>query len=201
MAFAPGTTIALREIWRGRVWKARPAVVVQDAGLVALWTPDGAPMQIADTGDGIPAADWRLVPFAAELDALRLSQPGAPRMYVAVWREGSFQGWKVDVIRPLRRFAVGFEYLDLELDVSVDTAGEATIVDEDEFMESCRRGVIDDAEASAVRREAEAALRAARAREWPFEDDWARWRPDPTWPRPALPRGWDQSPVNLPPLR
>ena len=27
----PGEVVALREIWQGRVWEARPAVVVEDA--------------------------------------------------------------------------------------------------------------------------------------------------------------------------
>jgi hypothetical protein len=28
--FAHGSVVGLREIWRGRVWKARPAIVVRD---------------------------------------------------------------------------------------------------------------------------------------------------------------------------
>jgi uncharacterized protein len=202
VAFAAGTPVALREIWRGRVWKARPVVAVRDDDeLVALWTPDGASMRIADTGSGVPADNWRLVPFAAERDALRLSRPGARVMHAAVWHDGVFAGWKVDVIRPLRRFCVGFEYLDLELDVSVGRDGEAAIVDEDEFVESCRQGVIDAREAAAVRREAEGALRAARRRKAPFGGEWERWRPNPAWPVPGLPERWDEPAEDLPRLR
>ena len=132
--FAHGSVVGLREIWRGRVWKARPAIVVRDDDEQAvLWTPEGAPMQIADTGSGIPAPAWRLVPFPTGGGALRLHAPGSRLVHVALWRDRAFDGWKVDVVRPLRRYAAGFEYLDLELDVRVPVTGDATIVDAQEF--------------------------------------------------------------------
>lgn len=200
--FEHGSVVALREIWRGRVWKARPAIVVRDDDRqVVLWTPEGAPMQIADTGSGIPAPKWRLVPFRAERDALRVHAPGSQLVHVALWRDRSFDGWKVDVVRPLRRFGAGFEYLDLELDVRVPVAGDPRIVDEEEFRESCRRGVIDDRESVAVLRAAREALAAAAARAWPLADGWSAWLPDPTWAAPVLPAGWDTAARDLRPLR
>jgi uncharacterized protein len=199
--FDAGSVVALREVWRDRVWKARPAVVVRDDELIALWTPDGAPMLVADAGSGIPTRAWSLVPFRAEWDALRLHAPGAPLVHVALWRDGSFEGWKVDVVRPFRRFVAGFGYLDLELDVRVVPDGGARLVDEDELAESCRRGVIDALEEAAVRRAAGVALAAAHDGASPFSDGWDRWRPDPGWPVPSLPAGWDTETADLPPLR
>ena len=199
--FEHGSVVALREIWRGRVWKARPAIVVRDdEEQVALWTPDGAPMQIADTGSGIPAPDWRLVPHRVERGALRVHAPGSPLVHVALWLDREFDGWKVDVVRPLRRFDAGYEYLDLELDVSVPVKGDAAIVDEQEFREACRRGVIDEREAAAVLRVARAALASADARESPFADGWDAWLPNTAWPLPALPDGWDAPAGDLPRL-
>jgi hypothetical protein len=40
-----------------------------------------------------------------------------------------------------------------------------------------------------------AAVRAEAARvleEWPFPTGWEDWRPDPYWPIPQLPVGWDR---------
>ena len=183
------------------MWKARPAIVVRDdERLVGLWTPAGSPMLIADTGSGIPSADWLLVPLAAETDALRLSVPGSRRVHVALWRDGAFDGWKIDIVRPLRRFDAGFEYLDLELDVRLLPGGDASIVDEDEFAESQRRGVIDGLEAAIVRREAEAALAALRRREPPIGAGRAPRRPGVS-SAPRLPDGWDAAAMDLPPLR
>ena len=199
--FQTGSVVALREVWRDRVWKARPAIVVRDDGdLVGLWTPAGSPMLIADTGSGVPAPDWRLVPFAAEWDALRLSVPASRRVHVALWRDGTFDGWKIDVVRPLRRFAAGFEYLDLELDVRVRRDGDAAIVDEDDFAESQRRGVIDEPEAVAVRLEAEAALAALGRGEPPIGAGREPRRPGVSG-TPPLPDGWDAPATTLPPLR
>ncbi len=200
-SFPIGFVVALREIWRGRVWKARPAIVVRDdERLVELWTPAGSPMLIADTGSGIPSERWLLVPLAAEPDALRLSVPGSRRVHVALWRDGAFDGWKIDVVRPLRRFDAGFEYLDLELDVRLLPGGDASIVDEDEFAESRRRGVIDGLEAAVVRREAHAALAALRRREPPIGAGREPQRPGVS-SAPRLPDGWDAAAMDLPPLR
>ena len=183
------------------MWKARPAIVVRDdAAFVGLWTPAGSRMLIADTGSGVPSTSWRLVPFAAHRDALRLSLPGARQVHVALWRDGAFDGWKIDVVRPLRRFAAGFEYLDLELDVRVPHDGNATIVDEDEFAESQRRGVIDELEAAAVEREAVAALESVHSGS-PFGDAWKQWSPDALAVVPELPAGWGAPATDLPPLR
>ena len=207
--FETGSVVALREIWRERVWKARPAIVVlddkkavvlDDKELVGLWTPAGSQMLIADTGSGVPSASWRLVPLGAEQDALRLARLGARRVDVALWREGAFDGWKVDVGRPLRRFDAGFEYLDLELDVRIVPGGEASIVDEDEFAEARRRGVIDELEAAAVRSEAEAALAAFELREPPFGAGREPRRPDVSGTLRLL-DGWDAPASDLPPLR
>ena len=73
----PGDAIALREIWRGRVWKARACTVVRDEPeLVALWLPRGAPTKIPP-GSGIPGADWTLEDGHFRTSALGLARPGA----------------------------------------------------------------------------------------------------------------------------
>jgi hypothetical protein len=41
--FEPGESAALREIWDGRIWSARPVPVVEDAvEQITLFTPAGA---------------------------------------------------------------------------------------------------------------------------------------------------------------
>ena len=34
-------------------------------------------------------------------------------------------------------------------------------------------------------------IEAIERREWPFASEWRDWRPDPAWPIPRLPDGWD----------
>ena len=55
--------------------------------------------------------------------------------------------------------------------------------DEDELERAAAEGLLDAAE---VRAEAE---RVLAARPWP--SGWEEWRPDPSWPAPVLPDGWE----------
>ena len=66
----PGDVVAIREIWDGRVWYARPAVVVKDEpNLTMLHVPPGVTCKepVDDLGRPlrIPTADWRLTTRAA----------------------------------------------------------------------------------------------------------------------------------------
>ena len=56
--------------------------------------------------------------------------------------------------------------------------------DEDELEQAAAVGLLEPA---AVREEAARVLR-----EWPFPTGWEDWRPDPAWPIPQLPDGWDR---------
>jgi hypothetical protein len=185
--WAPGDAIVLREIWKGRVWKARACIVVRDEPyLIAIWMPGGAPTKVPQ-GSGIPRDDWTLVDGRFHGDALRLVRPGEAHSILLFFdREGRFKSWYVNIERPLRRSAVGFDYLDLELDVRVQADGSWRFEDEEELEEAQRLGVLDAAEAAEVRAEAQRVIER-----WPFPTGWEGWRPDPAWEIPQLPGGWD----------
>ena len=55
-----------------------------------------------------------------------------------------------------------------------------------------RRGVIPAEDEPRMRADGERAVRRILDREPPFDLDWTTWRPDPTWPIPVLPDGWDR---------
>jgi hypothetical protein len=182
-----GEVVVLRELWRGRIWKARPWVVVEDRpDRLVLWIPRGTPTKIPP-GSGIPRDEWDLRDGRFGHSALRLTHPGAAHSILHFFAEdGAFETWYVNLEDPLRRSALGFDYLDRELDVQVWPDGSWEFLDEDEFAEAQRLGVLTSTEAGAVRAEAERVLA-----EWPFPTGWEGWRPDPAWDVPALPDGWD----------
>lgn len=122
---------------------------------------------------------------------LRLTTPGRPHSVLVWWGEGEFGGWYVNLERPLTRAPIGFDYLDQELDIYVRPDRSWELLDEDEFDEAQRLGVIAPEEAAAVRDEAARAVRTIEAWEPPFCDGWEGWQPDPGWAPPALPAGWD----------
>lgn len=54
------------------------------------------------------------------------------------------------------------------------------------------RGLLTPHAADGIRAEGERVIAQLEAREPPFCDGWERWRPDPAWPIPELPVGWDE---------
>jgi predicted RNA-binding protein associated with RNAse of E/G family len=199
----PGDVVVLREVWRGRVWTARPATLVADepeAGL-RFFVPRGSVAMMPFTTDGRPlhafvdAGDrWDLRPTAwRETNVLSFAKRGRPHAVLAFWDASwAFVGWYVNLQTPLEPTAIGFDYLDQELDAWVDPdAGTWSWKDEDELERSVAAGIWTDADAERIRREGAAIAADVVERRRPFDRDWPAWRPDPDWPVPELPPGWD----------
>jgi hypothetical protein len=185
---SPGEVAVLREIWKGRVWKARPWIVVRDEpDELVLYIPPGTPTKVPP-GSGIPRDDWELEDGVWRREALRVTRPGEAHSRLLWWENGPrLDEWYVNLERPLTRSPAGFDYLDLELDILCRPDGTYDWLDEDEFDEAQARGVMSAGEAAAVRAEAARVLSA-----WPFPTGWEDFVPDPAWRRPPqLPQGWD----------
>ncbi len=193
-----GEVVALREIWRGRVWEARPAVVVEDApALRSFYIPAGTLAQLPADERGellrLPADDWRLCEVPVARDVLSFEWPDVAHAVLALFEEGRMSGWYVNLQSPLRPSAVGFDYQDHVLDVLVSTDLRSwRWKDEEDLDEAVARGSFTPAEATAIRAEGERAIERMLDREPPFDRSWEDWRPDPSWPRPAFPEGWDR---------
>ncbi|MEJ7570010.1 MAG: GNAT family N-acetyltransferase [Gaiellaceae bacterium] len=187
--WSSGDIVVVRELWKGRVWKARPWIVVQDApGELVLWIPKGTPTKIP-SGSGIPRDEWELEDGVFTRAALRVARPDRLHSILRFEGETGLE-WYVNLERPLRRSRLGFDYLDRELDLLVRRDGTWEWLDEDEFEEAQALGVIAPEEAAAMREEGGRVLA-----EWPFPTSWEVWRPDPAWELPALPEGWDDVPA------
>jgi hypothetical protein len=207
MPLAPGETIVFQEIWRDRVWAARPMRVVRDEDdFVALWFPKGTRWK-APTAD--PSHPWkedrasRLAECAAlgewifrdaewDVDTLWLMREGE---WHAVWvswlPDGRHWGWYVNLQEPFRRTVLGFETMDLMLDLLVDHDRTWRWKDEDELQTFVERGVFDAGTAERAREEGRRVAARAEQNEPPFSEPWTEWRPDPAWDTPELPQGWD----------
>ena len=206
--FSPGDTIALQEIWRGRVWAARPMRVVRDEGdSVALWFPHGTAWKAPTNSPERPASDdrgERLASCAAlgdwvfrdlewDVDSLWLMREGDWHSVWVSWLpSGEHWGWYVNLQEPFRRTPAGFATMDLVLDVIVDTDRSWRWKDEDELEAFLRHGALDHKVARRVRAEGLEVARRAERNEPPFSEPWPDWRPDPAWTTPELPDGWDR---------
>ena len=195
--FEPGESAALREIWENRIWSARPVTVVEDAEeQITLFIPAGA-RWMAPFSNGerlkIQEVEYELVEQPYKANVLSFAWPGNPAAVLLFYRsDWSPSHWYVNLEDPLRRSPVGFDTLDHKLDVIVELDGSWRWKDEDQFVEVIERGLLDRKEERRLRAEAEDAVRRIAVREPPFDRDWFGWRPDPAWPPPTLPEGWDR---------
>lgn len=195
-SFAPGEPVVLRELWRGRVFAARPATVVRDdPELITLLVPAGVTcaVPIGPDGEELRICDR---PFRLELrergptPVLSFAWPGEP---FAVLRWIEPWAWYVNPQEPLRRTEIGFDTTDHVLDALVALDGTWCWKDEDELERAVELGLFSAAEAERFRADGHRAIDRILRREPPFDRDWGDWRPDPSWPTPTLRAGWETS--------
>jgi uncharacterized protein len=175
-----------RDVHRGRVWRAQACRIVEESTeTIALWIPAGSAAKVPDGGLRIPGDDWELVDTEPSRDQICIARPGRAYSVYVFWTDSwELDHWYGNFERPLRRTLVGFDTFDEKLDLIVQPNGSYRWKDEDELEQAAAAGLLDDA---AVRAEAQRVLE-----EWPFPTGWEDWRPDPSWPVPQLPRGWDR---------
>jgi predicted RNA-binding protein associated with RNAse of E/G family len=106
--------------------------------------------------------------------------------------DGSPRGWYVNLQTPLARTQVGWDTVDHALDVLVTLDRSSwTWKDEDELAEAIGLGLFTEDDAASFRYWGERAIEHLVLHQPPFDEEWVDWRPDPTWPVPELPPGWD----------
>ncbi len=197
----PGTPILYREVWRGRVWTARPVLVVQDTpDLVALYFRP-ATRWMVPAGNRqfyfsyLKAGSWPLVEVPWSYgDTLFLLHPGDAHAVHVMWKGPAreFAGWYVNLQEAARRTALGFDFMDQELDILVTPDLIWSWKDEDHFQRAQADGRYSVAQAQAIRAEGTRVIARIEARASPFCDGWERWSPPEGWPVPELPEGWDR---------
>jgi len=207
VSWAPGEVVVIQELWRGRLWSARPIVVVADEGdELALWCPRGTVRKVpvptredssANRGERVAAClasgEWALADSAWDVSTLwllRLSDWHS--IWVSFLPNWEQWGWYVNFQEPSRRTERGLQTMDLALDILVEPdCSSWRWKDEDEFDLFLARGVFTPEVGSRVRDEAATVIERLGRSDPPFDGDWREWRPDPAWGIPELPAGWD----------
>ena len=208
MTWSLGDTVVLQEVWRDHVWAARPMRIVRDEGdTVALWMPRGTrwkapttPPTRGSNGDrGVRLAecaalgDWVFRDLEWDVSILSLMREGDwHALWVSWLPDGGHWGWYVNLQEPFRRTELGFETMDLALDVIIEPDRSWRWKDEDELDVFVQRGVFDKAVAERIRAEGLEVVGRAERDEPPFCEPWPEWRPDPSWSVPQLPEGWER---------
>ncbi len=150
--------------------------------------PRGAPaffpVDAAGAEVRMPSAQRTLAERPAPRDALALLTPGSRRSIWLFWEPPStFEHWYVNFERTIGWSGHCFDMVDEKLDLIVTPNRGLRWKDEDELEHAAALGLVD---AEAVRAEAERVVET-----WPFPTGWEEFEPDPAWPTPRFPRGWE----------
>jgi len=195
----PGEAVAIREIWRGRVWEARPAIVVRDdPTLTMLHVPPRVHCRVPVDADGrelrLPTDRWDLADVPrGDRGNLSFAFPDTPYAVILGYDPGAhLDTYYVNLQSPLARSPIGFDTVEHVLDVVIppDRSSWAW-KDEDELAEALACGLFTQEDAAWFHHWGERAVEHVLLREPPFDQDWSGWRPDPAWAQPSLPEGWD----------
>jgi predicted RNA-binding protein associated with RNAse of E/G family len=190
----PGDHVVLRELWRGRVWYARPAIVVTDRADVRMFFVPAAVTALVPVDDaGSPlrlyADAWSLVPERhGDVGVLSFAFPDAAYAVILAVGRGGPQGYYVNLQSPLTPTPVGFDTVEHVLDATIapDRSSWAW-KDEDELADAVAHGIFTEDDAATFRAWGERGVAHVMDRRPPFDRDWDEWRPDPSWTDPVLP--------------
>jgi len=199
--WSSGDHIVVRYLRDERAAWVRAVTVVEDTNeRSVLFLAAGSPTKVPANLDGTPIA--RNTPYEQRFhlqwlpgdgswggnQTLLVTTTGAAHSIWLFWTETwDFLGWYVNLQTPQARSPVGFDTVDQVLDIWVDPDQNWKWKDEDELEAAVRLGRFSNEEAAAIRAEGERVIAA-----WPFPTGWETWRPDPSWPIPQLPNGWDR---------
>ena len=204
--FKPGQTVLVREIWLGKVWTARPEIVVQDnAEFIALYIPVNihCKRHYGRLGDRITADErknnkWTLRDIIQDNSYyyIKLAIPGESYSVLVFWNsnDNSLRYWYInleDPENPMRRTGIGFDCFDQILDVIIEPDLKGwRWDDEDELQEAIEVGLISPEKAKALYAKGEEVRDLIMSGKSIF-NGWEHWKPDLSWKVPVLPEGWD----------
>lgn len=188
--FKLGETILMREVWRGKTWEQRTAIVAEDSQeMIVLYTPPEADALVAIDSEGrrlrMPTTpDWSLEgtrTFTSGLIGVHV--PGTQHSLLAIFDPPAGYGpWYINIESDLVRTDAGFDYEEHVLDVVVDRNLSAwRWKDEDELEEAVELGLFTAGQAAEFRAEGERALEWLLSRRPPYDRDWLSWRPPAEW--------------------
>jgi predicted RNA-binding protein associated with RNAse of E/G family len=127
---------------------------------------------------------------------LSFAWAATPYSVLFLWHEdGTPWQWYVNLQAPLERTLLGFDTVDHALDVLIPPDRSSwSWKDEDELVEAVSLGLFSEGDAAWFRYWGERAVEHLLLRLPPFDRDWQLWAPDPSWPLPELPAGWQTPP-------
>jgi len=204
-----GSQVVLRGIFCGRVCHAQSAIVVQDSSSQTLLLLEPGSEWAHSSGylrwrygdysqggrwDEASGLSWTMVEAHwVQRRFLMVLEPNRFYSICVLWQQstGEFERYYVNFQLPFRRSKVGFDTLDLDLDLLVERDLTMRWKDSDEYEEALSRGMITAEWRDGVEKARVEVLERIRRREPPFDGSLLSWQPNPEWKPSRLPNGWN----------
>jgi hypothetical protein len=207
----PGDTVVLYGVYNQRPWYARSVTVVKDTPEeVALCLVPGAECA-APSGyihkkygdrsgwqrwEDMLGNAWQLEKFNWHTSRLLiLLEPQKFYATIYMWEHATsiFQCYYLNFQLPFTRNPLGFETLDLELDIVLSPDYRWRWKDVAEYESGIASGVLSPDWIQGIEQAKAEVFTRLEQRRYPLNGDWLHWQPDPNWAAPSLPNGWDFS--------
>lgn len=191
----PGEVIVRRDVWRGRPYFGVPVIVVRDEPeLLAVYLPEGAPFDFPEGAWPAGEHPWEHRARWQGHGIVMLHRPGAAHAVWVFWKgvPRKFSHWYINLQAPFRRTRIGFDTLDHTLDLWSEDGVTWHVKDDQMLDERVTEGLFTAEEAAAIRGDAARFRDEVRAEGLWWDEAWADWLPDPRWPAPNLPDGWER---------
>ncbi len=202
----PGDVIAWRGIFRGRVWHALPTIVVKDTPqqVILALTPGTVGMVEEDYAKNrkngkrrwdFKEDDWNLEKFTWHTNRLLfIMEPEKYYSIVYFWNHESdeFLCYYINFQLPYKKNISSIDTLDLDLDIVIHPDFSFKWKDVDEYQTAIEANIVLPEWIEEIEKAKVDVFKRLEKREYPFDNSWLNWRPDPNWSAPNLPKDWDK---------
>lgn len=119
-----------------------------------------------------------------------------PEKFYSCWllwnqRTDEFIGYYINFQLPFWRTRMGFDTLDLDLDIVIEPSHEWRWKDEEDYRMAVESGGILPEWAQGIEQSYDEVFERINHRLHPLDGYWLDWRPDPAWKPPVLPDDWE----------
>ena len=112
-------------------------------------------------------------------------------IYIWIAASSKFVCYYINFQLPFHRTRLGFDTLDLDLDLVIWTSYEWEWKDMDEYQHGIRTGGIQSDWVKEIERAKKEVFARLEKRLYPLNSSWLNWRPGPNWTVPYLPENWE----------
>jgi len=201
-----GASVVIRGIFNGYICHAQSVIVVKDTpqetALALLPGAECVDLEGYLSGKQNSKRRWDFKDKPFELERytwhtnrlLLLIEPQNYYSTIYFWRDESdeFLCYYINFQLPCRRSSVGFDTLDLELDMVINPDFSWEIKDHDDYQKGLEQGTILHEWTTSIETSKNEVLEKIALKQYPLDNSWLHWQPEQSWVAPKLPIDWDK---------